>query len=91
MVRENGSWTVRRPSAKGAAKTFLSKAKALAAAKTVARNMQPSQVVVEDGRGRIREHRVYGLPKLQPLPYKSTIDRAQIERAVLKVADLTGV
>jgi Uncharacterized protein conserved in bacteria (DUF2188) len=88
VSRENGSWAVRRQGAKGPIRTFRSKSKAVAAAKSFARSTQPSQIVVEDDHGRIEEYRVYGFPKIQRPPYKSKIDPAQIERAVLKVSDL---
>lgn len=89
VTPENGSWAVRRHGTKRVARAFPSKAKAVAAAKSFAKKAQPSQVVVQDDRGRIEEYRVYGLPKVQHAPYKGMIDSALIERAVLKVSDLT--
>ena len=89
VAPEDGYWAVRRQGAKRAVRAFSSKAKAVAAAKSFARRTQPSQVVVLNGRGRIEEYRVYGLPKVLRAPYKGTIGSARIiERAVLKVSDL---
>ncbi len=61
-----------------------------AAARALARESRPSQLVIHDQAGRIQADHVYGMPKIQTLPYRSKLGRRRIERAVSKVADARG-
>jgi len=84
---KEGHWTVRRVLHKRAPKVFATKAKAVAAAKAIAIATQPSQVTIIGRNGLIHSVHRYGLPQLAKLPYRGEISD-QIERAVLKVADM---
>jgi Uncharacterized protein conserved in bacteria (DUF2188) len=86
---ENGHWIVRRAGQQRVKTTFAKKSDAVAAAHTLARRTQPAQVTTFYRNGRMEKTYGYGLPQLPRLPYRSAI-RDEIERAVLKVADLQG-
>lgn len=87
---ENGRWAVHELGAKRAKQTFATKSEAVAEAKALARGTQPSQVVIHDRDGHMQHGYVYGLPKIQQLPYRSIIGTSQIERAVMRVSDMMG-
>src|SRR6266567_2570009 len=82
---ENDQWVVRRLPSKSGRRVFTTKSEAVAAAKALARGTQPSQVIVHDRAGRVSQEYGYGLPKIQPLPYRGTLRRDQIERAVSSI------
>lgn len=84
---KEGRWTVRRVRSKRAPRIFATKAEAVAAAKAVALATQPSQVTIIGRNGRMQPGYYYGLPKRARLPDRGAISE-QIERAVLKVADM---
>jgi hypothetical protein len=87
VVATGGKWAVRQEGRKRAPQTFSTKADAVEAAKTLARESQPSQLLIHDQQGRIQADQVFGLPKVQRSPHKGDLSASQIERAVLKVAD----
>ena len=89
VMPENGHWIVRRAGQRRVKQTFANKSEAVAAATSLARKTQPSQVTTFYRNGRMQKTHRYGLPQLPVLPYKSAI-ADQIERAVLKVADMLG-
>src|SRR2546426_12576341 len=83
VVAADGSWVTRRGT--GRKRFFETKSEAIAAARKLAREHRPSQVVVLESNGRIRFDANYGLPKLPDIPYRGKIGRKNIERAVAEV------
>lgn len=88
VVSEGGRWTVSRAGNAGSRRVFASKSEAVASAKLLARQTQPSQILIEKPNRQIETHLTYGLPKIQQLPFKSRIGANRIERAVAKVTDM---
>ncbi|MFN0169552.1 MAG: DUF2188 domain-containing protein [Bryobacteraceae bacterium] len=86
--REDRGWIVSREGTKGTRRAFARKPDAVAAAKVLARDTQPSQVVIYNSDGRIQEYRTYGLPRIQQPPYRSQLED-QIQLAV-EAADTKG-
>ena len=79
-----GKWVVRRD-ATGASNVFSTQKEAIEKARSLARDLAPSQVVVIGRSGIIRGSITHGFPKVSDPPIKSGRFR-KIEKAVGKVA-----
>ena len=85
VYRSGKVWAVKREGEPGA--YFETEAKAIAAARAIAKKTSPVQIVVHKKSGVAVNILRKGLPKLQPLRRgKGTVPLRDIEKAVAKVA-----
>ncbi|MEK7403701.1 MAG: DUF2188 domain-containing protein [Acidobacteriota bacterium] len=82
MIPSNGRWVIRGNGRH--LHVYKNKTEAVAAARSIAKERRPSQVVVHRTDGRI-ESEAYGLPAIQDPPYSSKLGAKRIEKAVSAV------
>ena len=79
-----GGWAVRREGGKEG-EVFTTQKDAIARARTISKEISPSQVVVYTRGGRIASVEVRGFPKIQKSPLKSSIGTRNIEKAISEI------
>ena len=85
VVPRNGEWAVKKEGSRRSSGLYDTQAKAIEAARDLARRSSAGQVVVHGVNGSIRISESHGLPSVQSPHKKSEIGKKTIEKAISTV------